>query len=175
MASQMITINLSFFDELDAKKIARSRNNKPPQWDKKFVDGYDGFDIHYMSALAEVAWAKLTGWEVDTVIKSSGDGGVDFTNGDYTYQIKARNIARFNDPDLLCRTNYAKADIFILADVDQNDLSYIRFVGWCWRDELKEKTVPIRGGRYIRERERLRPFGARLEQQARLLERVDYG
>jgi hypothetical protein len=90
----MLSISISQGDIDFATSIAHDRNNKPQSTNKRFTKGHSDFSIHFCSALAEVAWAKLTGWPLDLSIKM-GDGGIDFTNNGVTYQIKARDTSRF--------------------------------------------------------------------------------
>ena len=153
----MTTITLDPEDVFEARSIAERRNDKPQSCNRRFDIGHGDLEIHYMSALAEVAWAKYTGWAIDSAIKY-GDGGVDFEANGRTYQVKARDIERYAKPDLLCRLGHAQADRFILAEVNLNDPYNITFVGWCSRDELMETTINIRGKglRYIRKRSLLR-------------------
>lgn len=141
----------------EALEIAKVRNDKGGDG-AIFEDDYTGIEIHQWGALAELVWSRLTGWPMDKEKRSGGDGGIDFTSGETTYQVKTRNTARYNKPDLLCRTEQAKADRFILSEIDANNLTFVRFVGWCTRKELMEekKDIPGKGERYIRNRDKLR-------------------
>jgi len=153
----MILVVLDPEELQEALELAQQRNAKPAHTNKKFDAEHGDEEIHYMSALAEVAWSKQTGWPVDTSVQY-GDGGVDFRNNGRTYQIKARDVARYSAPDLLCRKKYVKADRFILAEVNLQEPDLIRFVGWCTKDELLLEIKDIRGKgeRYIRWRHDLR-------------------
>ncbi len=155
----ILVVTLGKEHAADARKIATQRNNKKAAWDKKFSDNHTSFDIHYMSALAEVAWEYLVGWSVDREERLGGDRGVDFTNEGRTYELKARDATGFPNPDLLVRLDYARADRFLLAEVDVENIQ-VSFIGWCTKEELKSKIVNIKGKgeRYIRERKLLRPI-----------------
>jgi hypothetical protein len=140
----------------DALRIAHQRNDGKPQG-KAFSSKHSELGIHYMSALAEVAWEQVTGWPVDREHRMGGDDGVDFVHKDRFYQIKARDANGYRDPDLLVRTSHAQADRFILAEVDI-DLAQVSFIGWCSRNELLQNIIdlPGKGKRYIRHRGLLR-------------------
>jgi hypothetical protein len=142
-----------------AQQMAQSRNDKPQYTNRRFDATHDDWEIHYMSALAEVAWGLATGWPID-LTRSWGDGGVDFTANGRTYQVKARDTRRRRQPDLLCRPSHATADRFILAEVNVDAPHSIHFVGWCTREELSQQTVYIngKGDRHIRRRAQLRPI-----------------
>ena len=152
----LIYLNPDAVDE--AKRIAELRNDKPGAINLKFGNGHSDFYVHYLSTLAEIAWSITTKWRVDKEFKY-GDGGIDFTHDRKTYDVKARDVNVYENPDLLCRINYAKADRFILAEVD-SEKHKVRFVGWCTKDELIENTINIsgKGTRYIRYRKDLRTF-----------------
>lgn len=159
----VITASVSPEELEKAEKIARERYEKKAPDDKdvkKFEDDYSGLDINLWGAIAEIVWARLTNWEMREELIEGGDDGVDFTHGDSTYQLKTRNTDRFDNPDLLCRKDYAKADRYILSEISASDLSRVRFIGWCTLDELTENTTTIgnKGERYIRNRDDLRPI-----------------
>ncbi len=156
MGSTIVYLNPDAVNE--AKGLAQLRNDKPNATNLKFEDSHSDFYVHYLSALAEVAWSIATKWRVDKEFKY-GDGGIDFTHDRRTYQVKARDINVYKKPDLLCRMNYAKADRFVLAEVDSEEHE-VTFIGWCTRDEMVKDTIEIpgKGTRYIRYREDLRAF-----------------
>lgn len=142
----------------EAKRLAKLRNDKPDAANLKFENGHSDFYVHYLSTLAEIAWGITTKWRVDKEFKY-GDSGIDFAHNRKTYQVKARDVITYKEPDLLCRINYAKADRYILAEVDSKE-NKVKFVGWCTRDEMMESTtdIPGKGTRYIRYRQDLRAF-----------------
>ena len=152
----LVPLNPDAVDE--AKRLAKLRNDKPDAANLKFENDHSDFYVHYLSTLAEIAWSITTKWRVDKEFKY-GDGGIDFTHDRKTYQVKARDVNVYEKPDLLCRINYAKADRFILAEVD-SEKREVKFVGWCTRDELMENKISLsgKGTRYIRYRQDLRAF-----------------
>jgi hypothetical protein len=142
----------------EAMDIATIRNDKPPDSDRKFTDDYEGIRVHYWAAICELTWEAMTGWEMDRRRRAS-DAGVDFEHGGQTYQLKTRNVARFQDPDLLCELDRATADRYVLSEIDADNLNYVQFVGWCTKEELVENVEEIGGNpRYIRKRADLRPI-----------------
>ena len=160
----MITVSLEIEDILNAHKLSAQRNNKHPQYNKKFDITHTDIEIHFMAAVAEIAWANLSGWEVDTSIRW-GDEGIDFHNNGNTYQLKTRDTSRYKKPDLLCRVRYVKADRFILSELEPDDPYIVNFIGWCTQKELKRSLTNIRGKgtRYIRNRHLLRELPDYLE------------
>ena len=117
---------------------------------------YDDILRSTVTASAQAALCilpPLAKWGVDKGFKY-GDDGIDFAHSRKTYQVKARDANVYKEPDLLCRINYAKADRFILAEVN-SEKHKVRFVGWCTRDEMMESTIDIpgKGTRYIRYRQ----------------------
>ena len=160
----MITARLELENILDAHKLSAQRNNKHPQYSKKFDLNRTDLEIHFLAALAEIAWETLSGWEVDTSIRW-GDEGIDFYSGGKTYQLKTRDVSRYKKPDLLCRVSYAKADRFILSELEPDDPYIVNFIGWCTQEELQRTLINIRGKgtRYIRSRHLLRELPNYLE------------
>jgi len=144
--------------------LAQDRNDKPESTNRRFHPGTKDYDAHFMSALVECAWEELTGWHVDGDRLLSGDGGIDFVNGGRTYQVKARNIAQYPKPDLLCRLEYAKADRYILGEIDMEEPDEVNFVGWCTKEELISSDVKDfgYGPRYIKPRKELRKWTEKL-------------
>ena len=140
--------------------LAQDRNDKPESTNRRFHPETKDYDAHFMSALVECAWEELTGWPVDGERLLEGDGGIDFTNAGRTYQVKARNLAQYSKPDLLCRVDYAKADRYILGEIDMEEPEEVNFVGWCSRDDLTSgNTVDFGyGPRYVVGREDLRQW-----------------
>jgi hypothetical protein len=143
-----------------AARIAAARNDKPIHVNRRFHPETTDFDAHLMGALAEVAWEKWKGWPVDSESRPDGDGGIDFEREGKTYQIKARNLARYPLPDLLCRPDYAKADFFILAEVNMENAEWVRMAGWCegWRLRAAPSINLGYGDRLIIKREELRKW-----------------
>ena len=151
-----LVIQLEAGDLRKANALEISRNDKPPTINKKFDTTQSDFTIHYIAALAEVAWEKHTGWEVDKEQKD-GDNGIDFRNDGRTYQLKTRNVTSFCNPDLLCRIDYDKADRYILSEIDLEKPTEVVFTGWCSRDELIQEKLDVgHGERYVRYRSLLR-------------------
>ena len=143
-----------------AKRMATIRNDKPSRVDKRFTKDARGIDIHYLSALAEVAWRNFTGWPVDDTRRPDGDGGVDFEFEGHKIQIKARNVERRARPDMLCRLDYAKADWYILAEVHPRKPGLVKLAGYCTHSELvsSPKKDLGYGQRYIVVRDKLHPI-----------------
>lgn len=156
----MIAIGLTLDEVTVALDVARQRNDLHSEnSNKRFHEGHTDLHIHYVSALAELAWEKATGWPLDRAAHVAGDGGVDFASDGRTYQMKARDVSVFEDPDLLCRIGYDKADRYILADVHVNT-RVVNFIGWCTGDELRQEVISLngKGERYIVRRSMLRRF-----------------
>ena len=153
----MITVLLELEDILKAHKLSAQRNDKQPHINKKFDPNHTDIEIHFMAALAEIAWAKVSGWEVDTSVRW-GDEGINFYNNGNTYQLKTRDLSRYKKPDLLCRVRYVKADRFILSELEPSDPYLVNFIGWCTQEELQKTLINIRGKgvRYVRYRHLLR-------------------
>jgi len=151
-----IVIQLGSVELQKANKLAISRNDKPPTVNKKFDTTQSDYTIHYIAALAEVAWEKYSGWEVDTEQKN-GDGGTDFIANGRTYQLKTRNVTNFCNPDLLVETDKINADRYFLSEVDLERPTEVVFIGWCTKDEIMKETIDVgHGPRYVRRRYLLR-------------------
>ena len=68
-------VHLSLLEGQFAELLAQTRNDKPERVNKKFTPDASDEYIHYLSALAEVAWAKRTRWPIDIDKRAGGDGG----------------------------------------------------------------------------------------------------
>jgi hypothetical protein len=143
----MIVVELNDQEMQLAQNIAEVRSKKDNS--RKFSD-HSEYNIHLMANVAELCFSKVTGLKWQDDVRPGGDGGVDFELGNRVIQIKTRDCSKRPRPDLLVRTDYAKADYYILSTWHADHPNKIKFIGYVDQNVLERKVTNLGyGDRYI--------------------------
>ena len=133
-----VELGSNLYDE--ALNFASLKARKPAQYSNKYDPLSDEFWPHFIGALGEVAFGYCYNTKPNYDLTYGGDPGYDFRNlRDWpgkTVEVKTRDCERYRNPELLVRINYAKADIFVLAEIYRSVPHVVYLVGWCTHNTL---------------------------------------
>jgi hypothetical protein len=116
------------------RKVAEER---VAQHAGKASSRYMNADSHYIGLKGEAAFAKEFELQVDLTMRNTGDGGIDFTLGGRTIDVKT---STYGDKLRIPVTTEYWCDIYVLAKYDSyHDEAYP--VGWADKDAVRAAAI----------------------------------
>lgn len=131
-----LVVELTEKELIFASLLAGERNAKDRRINKRISHRID-FTINLIGMIAELAFAKVSGFYPDTLFKY-GDDGADFIFNGFKIDVKASNTP---NPDLLIYVGKKIADVYVMSFVDPEDLTKVEFQGYFPGQKVEQCEV----------------------------------